>query len=330
MAQLTEPLKSSKLKLNNRIVMPPMATKKADEDGHVTDALLDYYDEKSRGGYLSLIIIEHCYVDLQGRAHERQLSVSDDSTVEGWKKLAEAIHKNRVKVAMQINHAGSGADNGGLEIVGPSAVSRPGKQVVPIELTRVQIQEIVEAFRLAAKRAKNAGFDAVEIHAAHGYLLNQFYSPLTNLRTDEYGGAIQNRIRIHLEVIRAVREAVGDEFPILLRLGGCDYMDGGSTIEDSVFAACEFEKAGVDILDLSGGFCGYINPHATTPGYFSDMSLAVKQKISIPVILTGGITTAVQAEKLLETGAADLIGVGRAILKDSHWAGDAIRLSESR
>lgn len=325
MAKLTEALNTSKLELHNRLIMPPMATAKGNEAGYVTDDILNYYEEKSYGGNFGLIITEHCYIDPIGRAKAHQLSIADDSTVESWRKLAEVLHKNNVKAAMQINHAGSVADNGGLELVGPSAIKHLRGQSIPTELTKSQIGNIITKFQLAAGRAKAAGFDAVEIHSAHSYLLNQFYSPLTNHRTDEFGGTLQNRIRIHLEIIDAVRKSVGEGFPILLRLGGCDYMDGGSTINDCVAAAKDFEKAGVDILDLSGGFCGYINPNSSKPGYFSDMSMAVKKEVSIPVILTGGITTALEAEELLKLGAADLIGVGRPVLKDSSWAENAIK-----
>ena len=175
-------------------------------------------------------------------------------------------------------------------------------------------------FAAAAVRAKAAGYDGVEIHSAHGYFLNQFYSPLTNHRTDTYGGSPENRIRLHLEVIAAVRQAVGPDYPIALRLGGCDYMDGGSTVADAVAACKAFTEAGVDLLDLSGGMCSYTVPGRACPGWFRDQSEAVKAAVSVPVILTGGITPAQEAENLLREGAADLIGVGRAILRDHRWA----------
>lgn len=150
------------------------------------------------------------------------------------------------------------------------------------------------------------------------------FSPLSNKRNDEYGGEILGRIKIHLDVIKAVKDAVGNEFPILLRLGASDYMEGGSTIEDSKTAALEFERAGVDVLDISGGFCGYTVTGNTSQGYFSSLTEAIKEVVSIPVILTGGITQAHAAEKLLSEGKADLIGVARAIYNDSKWAQNAI------
>jgi 2,4-dienoyl-CoA reductase-like NADH-dependent reductase (Old Yellow Enzyme family) len=316
----------NQLTLDNRLVMPPMATAKAEADGKVSRGVLDYYNEKSQGGYISLIIIEHSFIMQQGKASERQLSIADDSVVEGLRQLANTIHKNGSKAVMQLNHAGSAAklEVTGKEVVGPSALANPRIGNTPKELTVDEIEDIVNAFKEAARRTKEGGFDGVEIHSAHGYLLNQFFSPLANKRTDEYGGDVRGRIKIHLDVIKAVRDAVGEDFPILLRLGAADYMEGGSTVEDSKIAAVEFEKAGVDILDISGGFNGYTVPGAKEQGYFSPLTEAIKGVVSIPVILTGGIVDAEAADKLLAEEKADLIGVGRAIYKDSKWAQRAV------
>ena len=153
------------------------------------------------------------------------------------------------------------------------------------------------------------------------YKRQQFYSPLTNKREDQYNGySLEGRIRLHLEIIAAVRQAVGSDFPIALRLGASDYATGGATIEDSILAGEAFEQAGVDLLDISGGLTSYINPNNSAQGYFSDLTEAIKKKVSIPVLLTGGIIDAAAAEKLLQEEKADMIGVGRAILKDSEWA----------
>lgn len=326
MSNLLEPLVTSHITLENRLVMPPMATSKAEVDGKVSKAMLDYYDEKSKGGFISLIIIEHSFIIKQGKASHQQLSVCQDCMIEGLKGLASIIHNNGSKAIMQINHAGSAANKEvtGSDAVAPSAIGNPRTGSVPMELTHIEIKEIINAFKEAARRTKEAGFDGVEIHSAHGYLLDQFFSPLTNKRADEYGGDVNNRIKIHLEVIKAVRAAVGEDFPIFLRLGASDYMEGGATIEDSKLAAIEFEKAGVDIIDISGGFNGYVIPGVTKQGYFAPLSEAVREVVSIPVILTGGVTEATAAEELLTDGKADLIGVGRAIYKDSNWAKNAI------
>lgn len=328
MSYLLSPLSIGKLTLKNRLIMPPMATSKAEEDGKVSEDILNYYDEKSKGGDISLIIIEHSYVEKLGKASEKQLSIASDNTLESLKKLAKVIQGNGSKAVMQINHAGSAANKDviGDDPVGPSAVANPRRGITPRELSIDEIKDIIKFFKDATLRVKEAGFDGVEIHSAHGYLLNQFFSPLTNKRNDEYGGDVLGRIRIHLEIIKAVREVVGIDYPILLRLGACDYMDGGSTIEDSKIAAKEFEKAGVDILDISGGFCGYIVPGLSEEGYFAPLTEGIKEVVSIPVILTGGITTPSSAEILLKGEKADLIGVGRAIYNDSNWARNAVEI----
>lgn len=321
MSLLFQPLQAGSLELANRLVMPPMATEKSESDGSVSESILDYYEGKSRGGYFSLIIIEHSYIDEGGKASNNQLSVATDDTIAPLGKLADVIHKNGSKTVMQISHSGSGMrEEVGAVPVAPSPVMHPRRSVLPRALSVSEIADITDAFRKAALRVKAAGFDGVEIHSAHGYLLNEFFSPVTNKRTDQYGGDILNRIRMHLEVIEAVRSAVGAGFPVLLRLGAADYIDGGSTAEDSRTAARAFEEAGVNIIDISGGLMGYSIPGLTGQGYFSHLSQAVKQCVSIPVILTGGITDAQAAERLLEEKKADLIGVGRATLSDSDWA----------
>ncbi|MGB4588206.1 MAG: NADH:flavin oxidoreductase [Clostridiaceae bacterium] len=328
MAYLQEPITTKRLTLKNRLVMPPMATSKCNEDGTMSNGLLEYYDEKSRGGNIGLIITEHCYISEEGMVRKKQLSVSSDQMIDGLKRLADTIHKNGSKTVLQINHAGSAAKKKvtGLNVVGPTTEYAPGnmEEIVTSELSTDDIHQITLKFRDAALRAKESGFDGVEIHSAHGYLLNQFYSPLSNKRNDTYGGDLEGRIRFHLEVIKAVREAVGNDYPILLRLGAADYMDGGSDIEDAKAAAIAFEKAGVDILDISGGFCGYVRPGVSEEGYFSPLTEEIKKVVSIPVILTGGIIHAETADKLLIEGKADLIGVGRAIYMDSDWAQNAM------
>ncbi len=327
MSILLEPIKAGRLELHNRLVMPPMATEKSTSGGKVSPGLLNYYDEKSRGGYISLIIIEHSYVRPDGKASNNQLSIADDSVVEGLKALADIIHRNGSKVVMQLNHAGSAASEEitGTMPIGPSAVLNPNKETMPREQAPEEIKGIIEAFQAAARRTREAGFDGVEIHSAHGYLLNQFFSPLTNKRKDHYGGDLSNRIRIHLQIIGAIKKTVGEDFPLLLRLGASDFTPGGTTIEDSIIAAWEFKKAGLDILDISGGFSGFTVPGLTGQGFFSPLTEAIKKAVSIPVILTGGVTDARAAEKLLSEGKADLVGVGRAILKDSNWSRDAIK-----
>lgn len=327
MSILNSPLKVNDLELNNRLVMPPMATSKATAEGKITEQICNYYQEKSLGGYIGLIIIEHSYISLEGKASKGQISIADDHDINGLRKLTEIIHENKTKVIAQINHAGGAAKSEitSKNVYGASAFPMPRTGLVPLELSLSDIQKVVTDFTKAALRAKQAGFDGVEIHSAHGYLLNQFYSPLTNKRTDEYGAQTLNgRLKLHFEIIKSIRKAVGDNYPIALRLGACDYMDGGSTYQDSIMAAKFLEQAGIDLLDISGGFCGYIHPSCKEQGYFSEITQGMKSSINIPVLLTGGITDADAAEMLLQKEKADLIGVGRALLNNSLWAKDAI------
>ena len=323
---IDQSIRISRMELPGRIVMPPMATYLGTEDGGVTDALIAYYEARAKNRYVGLIFTEHSYVSMQGKAKPKQLSIGPDADMEGLRRLTDAIHRHGTKAIAQLNHAGSMTRPSvtGMGLVSASGMVHPllsgdPEGTVPEELTPAQIGDIAKVFADAAARAKIAGYDGVEIHSAHAYFLNQFYSPLMNRRKDKYGGCLENRIRIHKEVIAAVRQAVGEGYPISLRLGGCDYMEGGSTIEDSVLAAAAFEKAGIDMISLSGGLCRYTLPGRSEPGFFRDMSSAVKAAVSIPVMLTGGVKTPEDAEMLLAEGAADIIGVGRALLNDPDW-----------
>lgn len=226
---------------------------------------------------------------------------------------------------MQLNHAGAKAKDSGLPAVSPSGISIPGTEPAPKEMTLEDIEHVKSNFVLASLRAKKAGYDGVEIHGAHGYLLNQFYSPLTNHRTDSYNGrTLEGRTRLHVEVLKAVRAAVGDDYPIAIRFGACDYMEGGSKIEDIPQASRIFAEAGADLQDISGGLSGFSIKGRSEPGWFSELSIPAKESVRIPVLLTGGVNTAMEAEKLLKDNTADLIGVGRAMLKDADWAVKAL------
>lgn len=318
MSKLHSKLKVGNIELQNRLVMPPMATSKAVQ-GKITQELVDYYAKKSEGGDIGLVILEHAYVNEDGIANEQQVSIAKKEDITGFKMLGEVLHQNHTPVFAQINHAGSKSIHRKLSA---SRIAHPGiKQGdVPEEMSIKDIQQVIDDFAHAALRAKKAGLDGVEIHSAHGYLLNQFYSPLTNQRQDAYGGSLASRIQIHLEIIQAIKAVAGNEFPIAVRLGITDIMEHGSTLEDAIQAAIAFEKAGVDLLDISGGLLGYMLPGVTKEGYFSESTHEIKKHVNIPVLLTGGITTPAGAQALLDADCADLIGVGRAILKDSSWA----------
>lgn len=314
---LHHPIQIGTLLVENRLVMPPMQTNKTDR-GHVTEELLRYYRDRAVYSRPGIIITEHSCIAESGRAAEGQLSLASDELIDEHKRLTEAIHEGGSKAFVQLNHAGS---NGIGDAVSASAVSIPVKKLTrrPRALTIEEIREIEEQFAAAALRAVKAGYDGVEIHCAHGYLLNQFYSPMTNKRSDAYGGSLENRLRITLETAACVRQAIGDGVPLAVRLGGADYLPGGSKEEDAAEAGKLLEAAGVDLLDLSGGMCFFMRPGHLEAGYFSSMSEKVKASVSVPVLLTGGVTRLSDAEALLQEEKADLIGVGRALLKDTAW-----------
>lgn len=320
---LQEPILIRQVTLRNRIVMPPMATGKAVR-GAPPEELVSYY--AARADATGLIITEHAYVSPEGMAHGNQLSMAEDSVIPAYGWLTDAVHAKGAAIFAQISHAGALARDTGTTPISPSGISVWERVTDTLPMSEADIARVKGCFVSAALRAKAAGFDGVEIHSAHGYLLNQFYSPLTNHRTDAYsGGTLEGRTRLHAEILQAVRGAVGEEYPIAIRFGASDYKPGGSNIEE-IPAACRiFERAGADLLDISGGLCSYTIPGVSTPGWFSELTLPAKRAGSIPVLLTGGITMGVQAEQLLQEGAADLIGVGRAMLKEPDWAVQALR-----
>lgn len=308
--------------LRNRIVMPPMATGKA-VDGMPSEAQIAYYKERAKA--TAMIIVEHEYISPEGMASKGQLSMAEDSVIDGYRKLTDAVHEEGALILAQISHAGGVARDIEDTPVAPSAIVIRPNMPTPKEMTTDDISRVIHAFTEAAVRARKAGFDGVEIHGAHGYLLNQFYSPLTNFRTDEYtGNTMEGRTRIHTEIIKSVRKAVGYDFIVALRFGACDYMDGGSEIKDIPEAAHIFEQAGINLLDISGGHCIYTIKGNTEPGWFSELSKQAKQAVKIPVMLTGGVKTGDDAEKLLEEQASDLIGVGRSMMRDAEWTQKAL------
>lgn len=305
---INSPLKIKNISLSNRIVMPPMA-RELSEEGKVSAALIDYYYKRAEG--TGLIIVEHEYVSHEGMASPKQLSMADDSVIDSYKKLTNAIHSQDSFAIAQINHAG-------LESISSNKINLN-------QITLDDINYVKESFVKSAIRSKKAGFDGVEIHAAHGYLLSQFYSPYTNKRIDKYGGSLENRMRLHNEIIKEVRNAVSDDYIIAIRFGAYDYLEGGSKLEEIPIAVKSFVNSGVDLIDISGGLCRYVNPHSKEAGYFKELSKIAKESCDVPIILTGGIKKARDGEDLLSKRYCDLIGIGRALLMDSEWSKKALK-----
>ncbi len=336
MSLLFSPFSFSGLHLRNRVVMPPMATAiegpggSQNDDGTPGEATVAHYAARSRNG-VGLIIVEHTYVTERGKAHRGQLGLDRDESVPAFRALAHAIKSEGALAAIQINHVGAAGNPEVIkgEPLGPSDVPVPRSDRKPRPMTREEIAETVFQFASCARRVKEAGFDAVEIHAAHGYLLTQFLSPLTNKRTDEYGGSLENRARFLLEIVGAVKKEVGTEFPVFVRLGSVDGIEGGIVPEDAAIIACMLEEAGVALIDVSGAFVGS-RPKDASPGYFVPAASVIKKNVDIPVLVTGGITDPLFAENILREKKADLVGIGRAILRDPEWVLKAEKIMRSQ
>ncbi|MEA2090083.1 MAG: NADH:flavin oxidoreductase [Thermoproteota archaeon] len=319
MVNLLNPLEVKEMSLKNRIVMPPMYTGLATAGGSVTDSLIQHYVQRSKA--LGLLIIEHSYVSLAGKLGERQLGIYDDKLIRGLEKLSSGIHATGAPVVIQINHAGRSAS---MEITGLKPVA-PSPSEKARELRCEEIEALVEIFAMAAERAVRAGFDGVEIHGAHGFLLNQFFSPLTNRRQDKYGDSLENRMRFPVEVVERVRERVDGRL-LLYRLGADDLNPEGIGIEDSKKFAIKLQEAGVDIIDVSGGLCGSRPAEfEDIQGYFIPQAQQIKRVVDVPVIGVGGITEPEYADRLIREERVDLVAVGRALLKDPDWAIRAVK-----
>jgi 2,4-dienoyl-CoA reductase-like NADH-dependent reductase (Old Yellow Enzyme family)/thioredoxin reductase len=330
---LMSPAYIGNVEIKNRIVTAPLWTGSGGRDGSVTSRTVALYSEKARGGS-GLITIEYSYVDnIASKSAFGQLGIYDDECIGGFALLAQAIHDQGVKCAVQLAHAGPMKFLPIPPWLGPSDGFHDLSNMGPVPplpitgMTKDDIAEQIEAFAAAAERVKKAGFDMVDIHAAHGYLLTEFLSPHANKRNDEYGGSLENRMRFPIEVVEAVRGRVGPDFPVTVRLNGTDYApESPITIDEAFPFAKRLEEVGVDALHVSGGTDVYLNKLATTTyvkhGFNVYLAEAVKKKtdIKVPVIATGGITTPAFAEDILNEGKADFIALGRPALADPHWA----------
>ena len=322
-----------KVELRNRIVTAPLWTGSGTKDGFVTPRTIALYSEKARGG-AGLITIEYTYVDQIGsKSANGQLGIYDNECIGGFALLAQAIHDWGVKTAVQLAHAGPMKFLPIPPWLGPSDGFHDLSSMGPLPplpvtgMSRQDIAEVTEAFASAALRVKQAGFDMVDIHAAHGYLLTEFLSAHANKRTDGYGGSLENRMRFPLEIFEAVRQRVGPDFPVTVRLNGTDYApESPITLDEALVFAKRLEEVGADALHVSGGTDIYLDKLATTTyqkhGFNVYLAEAVKKKsgVKVPVIATGGITTPAFAEEILKAGKADLIALGRPALADPHWA----------
>ncbi len=322
---LFKPYNLAGIELKNRLVRSATYEKRADIDGFVTDALVEFYKELVKGG-VGLIITGNALVHISGRSVTQMICIHNDHYINKLKLLTEAIHKHYGKVVIQLVHGGRQcfpALLGGLQPIAPSAVYDPSTKIAPREMTNEEIWEIVEAFGDAARRAMYAGFDGVQIHGAHGYLISEFLSPHTNRRDDYWGGDEERRFHFLEEVYKVVRKEVGDNYPILIKMNADDFVEGGLKPKESVKIARRLEELGMDAIEVSGGMyesgakTAQLNILKTEEeAYFRNSSGLFKKELNIPVILVGGIRSKPVAEDVIQKGDADLISISRPLIRE--------------
>jgi NADPH2 dehydrogenase len=314
--------------LRNRIAMSPMCMYSAGDDGIALDWHLAHLVTRATGG-VGLIITEATAVEARGRISVNDLGLWDDAQVEPLARIVRLCRAEGAVMCSQLAHAGRKAWSphrgvGPMLPVAPSAIPHDADWVMPGALTLAEMDTIVSAFRAAAQRALSAGFDAVEVHSAHGYLLHQFLSPLSNHRTDEYGGSLENRARLLLRVVDTVRAVWPEQRPVLVRISATDWVEGGLTVDDQVRVAQWLRVHGVDMVDCSSGGIASAAPTAG-PGYQVPLAEKIRGAAGIPTIAVGMVTSPEMAEEIVRNGRADVVALGRELLRHPYWPLDAAR-----
>jgi 2,4-dienoyl-CoA reductase-like NADH-dependent reductase (Old Yellow Enzyme family) len=328
---LLTPARIGPVEIKNRIVMPPMTTRTADDEGFITDDCMAYYLARVQGG-TGLITVEMASPEKVGRHRRREVGIYDDRFIPGLRRLVDAIHRGGAKASIQLGHAGghTRVDICGETPIAPSAIPHPVYEttfetIVPQAMTKARIEETIAAHVAAAQRARTAGFDCVEIHAAHGYLISQFHAPFENRRSDEYGGTLENRARFGLEILRAVKNAVPDT-AVVYRLSVEDFFPGGLRFPEGHQIAIWAAASGADALHVTAGHyrsrpsAQVVLPPMNLPdATFLDYAAAVKKRVAVPIIAVGRLGDPTIAERAVSQGKADFIALGRALIAEPQW-----------
>ena len=322
MSELFEPFSIGRLELKNRFVRSATWDSSADSDGAATDESLSIYSELAKGG-IGLIVTGFAFVSPLGQAMARQYGVHNDDMIPGLQRLVQVAHRESTKIALQIVHAGINSIY--LPRVGLTSLAVSKRREISKahrEMTDKEIEGIVSDFAAAAVRARKAGFDAIQLHGAHGYLMSQFLSPLFNHRTDRWGGSAENRRRFHLEVIRSIRQEIGEDFPLLIKFGVQDDKQGGLPFSEGLETAHRMVAEGIDAIEVSAGAdFGKAAPirKRGEPEHvpFRERAAALKQKVRVPVILVGGIRNLKTAKNIIDSGDADLVSMCRPFIRES-------------
>ena len=325
MAEIFELTELNGMEIKNRMVRSATWEGMCAPDGRPTENLINCYRDLALGG-VGLIVSSYTYVRPEGKQLPGKMGIYTDEFAADFQKLTGAVHDAGGLLAIQLVHAGGQTDphTAGRQPLAPSAIKVVQFPQEPAELTGEDIKEIINAFGEGARRARTWGFDAVQLHGAHGYLINQFLSPHTNLRNDEYGGSVENRSRFLLEVYRKVREAVGDDYPVMIKLTGSDNMEDGLTNDDAVYAAGKLSEAGIDAIEISSGTSasGAKGPARTRinepekEAYNLDLAQQIKKAVNCPVMVVGGLRSFGVAEKAIQDGDMDYIAVARPLIRE--------------
>ncbi len=322
---LFEHFSFSGLDLGNRLVRSATFEKRADDDGFVTESLIELYEDLARGG-IGLMITGNALVHPSGRSVAQMLCIHSDIYIQGLRKLTSAVHSLDGLIAIQLVHGGRQSFPillGGNDAIAPSAVYDTSTKIMPRAMTDAEIWKIVDAFADAARRARIAGFDAVQIHGAHGYLVSEFISPYTNRRDDYWGGDEERRFHFLEEVYKAMRKEVGEDYPLMIKMNADDLIEGGLKVEEAVKIAVRLEEMGLDAVEVSGGMYESsqkaAQPDITSPeeeAYFRRFGKVFKSKLKIPVMLVGGMRSQSIMEDVLQKGEADLISIARPLIRE--------------
>jgi 2,4-dienoyl-CoA reductase-like NADH-dependent reductase (Old Yellow Enzyme family) len=321
MTKLFEAGRIAGLTLDNRLVRSATAEYMADEAGRPEPPLVEMYEALARGG-VGLIITGHAFVHRNGRRHLKMTGVHDDALIPSLEALTRAVHDQGGKVVMQINHGGRRCAEDAIvgEPLAPSPVPQTRGGPRPREMSEAQIREVIGAYGQAAGRARAAGFDGVQLHGAHGYLINQFNSPAANWRKDSWGGSVARRFRFLEEVAAAVRDEVGDDYPLLIKLGIQDFVRDGLTLDEGVEIVRHLAEWGIDALEISGGMGGQnIRKdilHPDEEAYFLPQARKAREATDLPLILVGGFRSKSVMERILEEGTADFISLCRPLIRE--------------
>lgn len=321
MADLFQPFTVRGLTLKNRIVVSPMCQYQALTDGTTTDWHLVHYGSLALAG-AALVFVEATAVEAGGRISNRDVGLYEDGHVEKLRRIVDFGHSQGAKMGIQLGHAGRKADLV-EEIIAPSNMAFSGDYQVPTTMTHAHIKQVVGAFQSAAKRAVEAGFDVIEIHGAHGYLLHQFLSPLSNYRDDEYGGSVENRARFPLEVVAAVRQVIPADMPLFIRVSGSEYDEQGYSMDEMCYYVEAFKTVGVDLVDVSSGGNLPVAPPHIYAGYQIPFAEAIRQSVDIPIGSVGMLDDPALADFIISSSKADLIIVARGFLRNKNWGIDA-------